>query len=136
MLGPIFMRELVTVPRRAGHYASRAALVGLLGILGITTWQATIGFSRDATLGETAGFGLLLSQIVAFVHEVLKVELPLRTVFEAPTVAEQAATILQNPDERKRIERTAQLLLQIAQLSENEVQALLNEKSLGGEVKG
>ena len=49
MLGPIFMREVVTVPRRAGHYAGRTAVVGLLAILGITTWQATVGFSRDAT---------------------------------------------------------------------------------------
>jgi ABC-type transport system involved in multi-copper enzyme maturation permease subunit len=47
------------------------ALIGLLGILGITTWQATVGFSRDATLGETASFGLLLFQIVAFVQLLL-----------------------------------------------------------------
>ncbi len=71
MLGPIFMRELVTVPRRTGHYSGRAALIGLLAILGITTWQATIGFSRDATLGEAAAFGLLLFQIVAFVQLLL-----------------------------------------------------------------
>ncbi|MDY3551739.1 ABC transporter permease subunit [Gemmata sp. JC717] len=68
MLGPIFSREVVTVPRRSGHYPQRAALVGLLCILGVTTWQATIGFARDATLGETANFGLLLFQIVAFVQ--------------------------------------------------------------------
>ena len=68
MLGPIFARELVTVPRRRGHHAARCAVAGLLAILGITTWQATIGFSRDATLGETAAFGLLLFQIVAFVQ--------------------------------------------------------------------
>jgi ABC-type Na+ efflux pump permease subunit len=71
VLGPIFSREVVTVPRRAGHFAGRVALVGLLGILGITTWQATVGFSRDATLGEAAGFGLLLFQIVAFVQLLL-----------------------------------------------------------------
>src|SRR4051812_44833191 len=67
VLGPIFSREVVTVPRRGGHFPSRAALVGLLGILGITTWQATVGFDRDATLGETANFGVLVFQIVAFV---------------------------------------------------------------------
>ena len=49
VLGPIFMRELVTVPRRAGHYSGRAALIGLLAILGITTWQATVGFARRHT---------------------------------------------------------------------------------------
>ena len=71
VLGPIFMRELVTVPRRPGTTPPARPLVGLLGILGITTWQATVGFARDATLGETARFGLLLFQIVAFVQLLL-----------------------------------------------------------------
>ncbi len=71
MLGPIFMRELVTVPRRGSHYAARAALLGLIGVLGATAWQATVGFTRDATLGETARFGLLLFQIVVYVQLLL-----------------------------------------------------------------
>ncbi len=71
MLGPIFMRELVTVPRRNGHYPGRAAVIGLLMILGITTWQATVGFTRDATIGEAAAVGLLLFQIVAYVQLLL-----------------------------------------------------------------
>ncbi len=91
MLGPIFMRELVTVPRRAGHFGSRAALIGLLGVLGITTWQATIGFSRDATLGETARFGLLLFQIIAFVQLLL-------TLFFAALSA--ASAVSQEKDRR------------------------------------
>ena len=91
MLGPIFNRELVTVPRRSGHYASRAAVVGLLAILGITTWQATVGFARDATLGETAAFGLLLFQIVAFVQLLL-------TIFFAALSA--AGAVSQEKDRR------------------------------------
>ena len=91
MLGPIFMRELVTVPRRAGHYAGRAAMVGLLAILGITTWQATIGFAHDATLGEAAAVGLLLFQIVAFVQLLL-------TVFFATLSA--AGAVSQEKDRR------------------------------------
>jgi ABC-type Na+ efflux pump permease subunit len=71
VLGPIFSRELVTVPRRGGHFPARAALVGLIAILGITTWQATVGFARDATLGETANFGQLLFQLVSFVQLLL-----------------------------------------------------------------
>ncbi|MBA4067347.1 MAG: hypothetical protein C0501_27285 [Isosphaera sp.] len=91
MLGPIFQRELVTVPRRAGHYAGRAAAVGLLAILGITTWQATVGFARDATLGEAAAVGLLLFQIVAFVQLLL-------TVFFAAVSA--AGAVSQEKDRR------------------------------------
>jgi ABC-type Na+ efflux pump permease subunit len=71
VLGPIFVRELTTVPRRAGHYGARVAMLAMLGILGITSWQATVGFTRDATLGEAARFGLLLFQIVVFVQLLL-----------------------------------------------------------------
>ena len=91
MLGPIFTRELVTVPRRGGHFPARAAFVGLLGILGITTWQATVGFARDATLGETASFGQLLFQIVAFVQLLL-------TMFSATLSA--AGAVSQEKDRR------------------------------------
>jgi len=65
------MRELVTVPRRMSHYAARGSLLTLIGILGATAWQATVGFTREATLGETARFGLLLFQIVVFVQLLL-----------------------------------------------------------------
>jgi ABC-type transport system involved in multi-copper enzyme maturation permease subunit len=71
VLGPIFIRELTTVPRRSSHYGARVALLALLTILGITAWQATIGFARDATLGETARFGLLLFQIMVYVQLLL-----------------------------------------------------------------
>ncbi|MCS7020686.1 MAG: ABC transporter permease [Gemmataceae bacterium] len=91
MLGPIFQREVVTVPRRSGHYASRAALIGLLTVLGITTWQASIGFTREATLGETAAFGLLLFQIIAYV-------LLLLTLFFATLSA--AGAVAQEKDRR------------------------------------
>ncbi len=91
MLGPIFMRELVTVPRRKGHFPSRAALLGLLAILGVTLWQATIGFTKTATLGETARFGLLLFQIVVYV------ELLLLLFFAALSAA---STVSQEKDRR------------------------------------
>ncbi len=91
MLGPIFSRELVTVPRRSGHSAARMAMIGLLGILGITTWQATVGFARDATLGETATVGLLLFQIIAVVQLLL-------TLFFATLSA--ASAVSQEKDRR------------------------------------
>lgn len=65
------MRELVTVPRRSSHYSARVALLLLLGILGVTAWQATVGFSREPRLGETARFGVLLFQIVVYVQMLL-----------------------------------------------------------------
>jgi ABC-type transport system involved in multi-copper enzyme maturation permease subunit len=40
--------------------------VGLLWVLGLTAWQATVGWSQTATLGDTARFGTLLFQIFAY----------------------------------------------------------------------
>lgn len=91
MLGPIFTRELRTVPRRRGHFPSRVAIIGLIAILGLTLWQASVGFGRDATLGESARFGLLLFQISAFV------ELLLLLFFAALSAA---GTVSQEKDRR------------------------------------
>ncbi len=66
VLGPIFYREVVTVPRRDSHYLARFGILMLLWVLGLTAWQATVGFDRNPTLGEAARFGLLLFQIITF----------------------------------------------------------------------
>src|SRR5271166_3188022 len=46
----------------------RLAALLLLWVIGLTAWQATVGFSRSATLGETARFGLLFFQLVTFIE--------------------------------------------------------------------
>ena len=71
MLGPIFTREWLTVPRRASHYFVRSAYLGTLWVLGVTAWQATVGWSRTPTLGDTSRFGLLLFQVLTLVQLVL-----------------------------------------------------------------
>jgi ABC-type transport system involved in multi-copper enzyme maturation permease subunit len=71
LLGPIFTREWLTVPRRASHYFIRSAHLGVLWVLGVTAWQATVGWSRTPTLGDTSRFGLLLFQVLTLVQLVL-----------------------------------------------------------------
>lgn len=73
MLGPIFAREFVTVPRTDKHYAARAAVLGGLWTLGLTAWLAASALGPSMTLGEAARFGRLLFQIYAFVALVLVV---------------------------------------------------------------
>jgi ABC-type transport system involved in multi-copper enzyme maturation permease subunit len=68
VLGPIFNREFLTVPRRTRHYFSRVAYLGTLWIISVTAWLATVGWSRTATLGEIARFGPLLFQVLTFVQ--------------------------------------------------------------------
>jgi ABC-type Na+ efflux pump permease subunit len=67
MTGPIFAREWLTLPRRPRHYVVRTAYLGILWVLALTAWQATVGWEQPATLGDTARFGLLLFEIVSYV---------------------------------------------------------------------
>ena len=68
MLGPIFIREWLTVPRRPRHYLTRALFLGALWVLLLTVWQTTVGWDRPPTLGDTARFGLLAFQILTYVQ--------------------------------------------------------------------
>src|SRR5688500_14512782 len=68
MLGPIFIREWLTLPRRSGHYFTRSLYLGGLWILLLTVWQTTVGWEYPATLGDLARFGLIAFQVLAFVQ--------------------------------------------------------------------
>ncbi len=68
MLGPIFIREWLILPRRSGHYFTRALYLGTLWVLLFTAWQTTVGWEHNATLGDFARFGLLSFQILAYVQ--------------------------------------------------------------------
>lgn len=68
MLGPIFIREWLTLPRRSGHYFTRSLYLGALWILLLTIWQVTVGWDFSATLGDLARFGLLSFQVLAYVQ--------------------------------------------------------------------
>jgi ABC-type transport system involved in multi-copper enzyme maturation permease subunit len=91
MLGPIFVREWLTLPRRARHYGLRALYLALLWVLAFTTWQATVGWKTTATLGDTARFGLLLFQVLSYVQLVLLMFF---------TALSAASTIAQEKDRR------------------------------------
>src|SRR6516165_6606021 len=48
LLGPIFVREGLTLPRRTGHYVARTVFLGFLWVLGLTLWQVTVGWDKPA----------------------------------------------------------------------------------------
>jgi ABC-type transport system involved in multi-copper enzyme maturation permease subunit len=97
VLGPIFLRELRTVPRRSSHYVTRAAYLGALWVIAVTAWLATLGWTRPATLGEMARFGSVLFQLLTYV------QLALFLFFSALTSASAVA--------REKDRRTFVLLL-------------------------
>lgn len=68
MLGPIFNREWLTLPRRPRHYFTRSLYLGGLWVLLLTAWQTIVGWQFTTTTGDLARFGLLAFQILAHVE--------------------------------------------------------------------
>jgi ABC-type transport system involved in multi-copper enzyme maturation permease subunit len=91
LLGPIFGREWLTLPRRTSHYVARSVYLGLLWVLALTAWQVTVGWSQPATLGDNAHFGLLVFQLLT------NVQLALLVFFSALSAA---GSVTQEKDRR------------------------------------
>ncbi|MCC6606786.1 MAG: non-ribosomal peptide synthetase, partial [Anaerolineae bacterium] len=74
---------------------------------------------------ELGGHSLLVTRVIFRITELFRLEVPLRRFFENPTVAGIAAFMTADESERMRIERTAQLLIKLSQLSDEEVAGML-----------
>ncbi len=95
-------------------------------------WAEMLGLERvgrDENFFELGGHSLLATQAMARIREALQVELPLRALYQSPTVEALSATLVSDPEQRLRVEKTAQLLVKLAKLSDQEVDALLSEKA-------
>jgi acyl carrier protein len=75
---------------------------------------------------EIGGHSLRAIQLVARIQDILSVDVPLRHIFDYPTPASLAEAMLQDEDKRDIITTTAELLLRVSDLSDEEVEALLN----------
>jgi amino acid adenylation domain-containing protein len=104
-------------------------------------WAAVLRRERvgiNDNFFELGGHSLLATQLISRVRSAFKVELPLRCLFEGPTIDQLAASIikfLQNAEAKspktitRNTDRDAQeLLARIDQLTDEQVESLLNEK--------
>ena len=74
---------------------------------------------------ELGGDSLLASQVISRVISAFRVELPLRTLFEAPTVADMAVAITQSQAEGAKPEDIERLLAELEALSVGEAKQVL-----------
>ena len=86
---------------------------------------------------DLGGQSLEAIDIIAEVQDTFQVQLSMRALIQTPTIARMAEAFLQDPSEGARIEKLAQLTIEVAQLPALEVEKLLNEEkiSFGGAKK-
>jgi amino acid adenylation domain-containing protein len=86
-------RAALPAPREtAAEAAPQTAMEELIAGIWAAVLKQDVG-GRDAHFFELGGHSLVATQVVAQVRQVLGVEVPLRALFEAPTVAEFAAAV-------------------------------------------
>jgi ABC-type Na+ efflux pump permease subunit len=119
-LGPVFVREAWTSPRRPNLYVIRAVYVLVLFVLMCTAWLVLAGTQTIRNVGDMARFGSILFQILAPLQLAVM-------VFLAAMVA--ASAVSQEKDRRTLIlllmTRMSNLELVVGKLSASLLQVLM-----------
>jgi amino acid adenylation domain-containing protein len=95
-------------------------------------FSSVLGMDRVGLLDnffELGGHSLMATQVASRVRESLGIHLPLRRIFEKPTVEVLATAILSDAPDRLRVERVAELLLYFSQVSEEQAKELLAQEA-------
>jgi ABC-type Na+ efflux pump permease subunit len=119
-LGPVFVREAMTSPRRPNLYVIRSVYVAVLLVLMCTAWLVLAGTQIIRNVGDMARFGSILFQILAPLQLAVM-------VFLAAMVA--ASAVSQEKDRRTLIlllmTRMSNLELVLGKLAASLLQVLM-----------
>jgi len=110
---------------RAPQTALEKVLAGIFSeVLGVARVGAFDNFF------ELGGHSLLGTRVVSRIREIFQIELPLRRIFEEPTVSGLAQALLHDPAEQIRIQRMAELMMQFSSLSDEQAESLLRQSAI------
>jgi acyl transferase domain-containing protein/acyl carrier protein len=91
-------------------------------------WQLLLGINEigiNDSLFDLGGDSLLAIQVISRIREEFGIDLPLRLVFDSPTVAELAISVVHKKAEEADDQMLARLLEEVEQLSEDEARNAL-----------
>ena len=125
-------RQALPAPEQAGRRIDATVSVPRtpIEVALAEIWSEVLGvdrISRDDSFFELGGHSLMATQVISKIREVFCVELPFVSLFEAPTIGGLAVTVLKTLTEQTDRHTLARLLGEIEQLSEQNVQAKLEE---------
>ena len=95
-------------------------------------WVEVLGVERVGvhdSFFELGGHSLLATQVLSRVIHAFQVEVPLRSLFEAPTVADMAVVIVQNQAMQVAQEDRERMLVELEALAEAQAKQLLADEN-------
>jgi amino acid adenylation domain-containing protein len=96
----------------------------------VEIWIEVLGIDRvgiNDNFFEMGGHSLLVFQVISRMREAFGVDLPLRSLFEAPTVEKQALAIVEAQMEQENDAEMAQLIEEISLLEGSELEDITEE---------
>ena len=99
----------------------------------VRNWIDVLGLERvgvNDNFFELGGHSLLATQLIARISEAFQTELPLRIIFECPSVSSMAERMQQTETRAGAFEEMASILEQIEALSDDEAKSMLEASNI------
>jgi acyl carrier protein len=93
-------------------------------------WAEALGVEQVGVYDnffELGGHSLLATQLISQVRELFQIEVTLHQLFQEPHVAGLSEALARDPGAADRIEKTAQLVLRLAQVSDDDLENTLGQ---------